>query len=196
MGEKGKFIVMEGIDGSGKSTHRKLLGEYLEENGYPTLVTSEPSHGRMGKLLREYLQEDDTPPMVDTLLFAADRVEHLEKEIKPALAEGKMVITERYNFSSMAYQAAQGMDMLWLTQVNSFVLMPDLVILLDLPPESAIPRTSTNEKFEQLDFLKKVYDNYQKLAWVYDFHRVNAERDVEAVQADIRAEVKKHLNMP
>src|SRR3989344_5612667 len=123
---KGKLIVLEGIDGCGKTTHAKLLTQWLTANGHSVLHTKEPSRGPIRLLLRDYL----------------------EKETQPAVEEGKIVVCERYYFSTIAYQMAQGLDKKWLTELNAFATKPDLVILLDLNPEVSVKRTSTNEKFE------------------------------------------------
>ncbi|MFH1424988.1 MAG: dTMP kinase [archaeon] len=181
----GKLIVFEGIDGCGKSTHAELLTEFLKEHGKEVLHTAEPSHGQIGKLLREYLRQD-APPLVDTMLFIADRAEHVEQEIKPALEQGKTVICERYTYSTIAYQAAQGLDMEWLKSLNSFAPKPDIVILLDVPPEVGAGRTTTEEKFENTEFLTKVRGNYLKLAEESGFKIIDASREVDLVQDEIR----------
>ncbi len=182
---KGKFIVLEGIDGCGKTTHAKLLAQWLTEKGHSVLHTKEPSRGPIGLLLRDYLKKDSLP-LIDALLFTADRAEHLEKEVKPALEEGKIVVCERYVYSTIAYQVAQGLDKTWLTELNAFAIKPDLTILLDLASEVSVKRTSTKEKFETLEFLTKVRKNYLALANEEKFSVIDAGRAKNAVQEDIR----------
>lgn len=189
---KGKFIVLEGIDGCGKTTHAKLLTKWLAEKGHNVLHTKEPSRGQIGLLLREYLKKDSLP-LIDALLFTADRAEHVEKEIEPALKEGKIVVCERYFYSTIAYQMAQGLDKKWLQELNAFAPKPDLVILLDLPPDVSVKRTSTNEKFEKLEFLKKVSSNYKALAKEFGFVIVDAAKGKSEVRDAIRSIVQKIL---
>ncbi len=187
--KKGKLIIIEGIDGSGKTTHAKLLSQWLTANGHNVLHTKEPSRGPIGLLLREYLKKE-TEPLIDALLFTADRAEHVEKEISPALAEGKIVVCERYYFSTIAYQMAQGLDKKWLSDLNSFAPKPDLIILLDLSPEVSVKRTSTNEKFEKLEFLKKVNNNYKTLAKEFGFVTIDASKGKSEVREEIRSIVQ------
>src|SRR5512137_26082 len=102
---KGLFLVIEGLDGSGKTTQTHLLAQKLSKN-YPVNLTAEPSRGKIGTFIRQCcLYEDKRLPIeAEALLFAADRIEHLQKEIKPAIDEGKIVICDRYIYSSLAYQ--------------------------------------------------------------------------------------------
>ena len=192
MSKKGKFIVLEGIDGCGKTTHAKLLAQWLTANGHSVLHTKEPSHGRIGLLLREYLKKDNLP-LIDALLFTADRVEHVEKEINPALSDGKVVVCERYFYSTMAYQMAQGLAKKWLHDLNSFAAKPDLIILLDLSPDVSVKRTTTNEKFEKLEFLKKVSANYKILAKDFNFAIVDASGGKNSTRDKIRSLVQEIL---
>jgi len=190
MAKKGKLVILEGIDGCGKTTHAKLLSKWLSESGKDVLHTKEPSRGPIGLLLRDYLKKE-TVPLIDALLFTADRAEHVEKEITPALEEGKIVVCERYYFSTIAYQMAQGLDKKWLTELNAFATKPDLVILLDLNPEISVKRTSTNEKFEKLEFLKKVNSNYKVLAREFGFVTIDASKGKSEVKEEIRSIVQK-----
>lgn len=186
---KGKFIVLEGVDGCGKTTHAKLLAQWLKANGHNVLHTKEPSRGQIGVLLRQYLKKENDP-LIDALLFTADRAEHLEKEIRPALEKGEIVVCERYFYSTIAYQVAQGLDKKWLKDLNAFALKPDLTILLDLDPEISVKRTSTNEKFEKLEFLKKVRENYFVLAKEANFALVDASKGKKTVQENIQTIVQ------
>ena len=110
MGKKGIFIVIEGLDGSGKTTQASFLAKKLEKT-HKVLLTAEPSIGKIGTFIREgCLYEDKRlPTEAEALLFAADRIEHMHSEIKPALDEGKLVICDRYIYSSLAYQGSAGL---------------------------------------------------------------------------------------
>ncbi len=190
----GVLIALEGIDGCGKSTHAEKLAKWLKEKGEDVLHTKEPSKGPIGVLLRQYLKMD-APPRVDALLFTADRSEHIQNEISPALNEGKIVLCERYIYSTIAYQAAQGLDWDWLVDLNSFAPKPDLTILLDLRPDIAVKRTTTEEKFEELEVLKKVNKNYKKLAKKNNFKIVDASKGKTVVQKEVRRAVSEHLTL-
>jgi dTMP kinase len=136
----GLFIALEGGDGAGKSTQARLLGTWLESRGRSVLLTREPGGTEFGQHLRDLvLHGDHVAPRAEALLFAADRAHHVETLIRPALARGRVVITDRYLDSSVAYQGA-GRDLgieeirnlsLWATGG----LLPDLTVLVDLPPE-------------------------------------------------------------
>ncbi len=127
------FIVIEGIDGCGKGTQAKLLLKHLSDLGTDVLLTAEPTRGPLGKMIREHLSNPFLDDEALALLFAADRIEHLEKEVRPALRSGKIVISDRYVYSSVAYQG-QKVDMEWVGEINKYADRPDLVILLDISP--------------------------------------------------------------
>jgi len=143
------FIVMEGIDGCGKTTQAKLLYEWLIKEGHDVLLTAEPTSSIIGKCLKTILSSGvQIDPHALALLFTSDRYEHIKKEIEPALRDKKIVISERYYHSTIAYQAAQGVDREWLIDINSFAIekKPDIAFLLDIPPESAIPKIQEKDK--------------------------------------------------
>lgn len=182
------FIAFEGIDGCGKSTHAGLLAEWLRQRGRDVVLTAEPTDGRIGQLIREILKGNvEVDPRTLALLFTADRVEHV-KEIRGALEAGKDVITDRYYYSTVAYQAAQGVDRKWLLDMNVFTLKPDLVIFLDVDPATGEGRARSGEVFEKRDFLEKVRMEYRKFR---TFHVVDSSKPKEAVQDEIREIVGK-----
>jgi dTMP kinase len=184
------FIVFEGIDGCGKSTHARLLAKWLTESGRQVVKTAEPTKGRIGSLIREVLSgKEKAHPRTLALLFTADRAEHVE-EIRAALAAGKIVVCERYVYSTVAYQSAQGLDRGWLMRLNDFAVKPDMVLFLDVNPGTGAGRTKTGEIFEKEEFLKKVRDEYLRFD---DMTRIDSSRDVDKVQSDIRAIVSKRL---
>ncbi|MFH1722894.1 MAG: dTMP kinase [Candidatus Altiarchaeota archaeon] len=131
------FIVLEGLDGCGKSTQAKLLADWLIERGGEVLLTAEPTRSRVGLFIREILASDiELDPKTLSLLFVADRIQHLKDEIEPALLAEKYVVSERYYYSTIAYQNAQEVSWDWLTGLNDF-RAPDVSILLDVPPKKA-----------------------------------------------------------
>ncbi len=185
------FIVFEGIDGCGKTTHAKDLASWLEEKDVDTILTAEPTKSRIGRFIREVLAgKEVVDPTTLALLFTADRMEHLEKKIKPAIAEDKHVICERYYYSTIAYQNAQGVDWNWLFEINKHAVKPDIIILLDVNAEQGADRTTTGEIFEKQEFLKKVRDNYMKFP---EMHKIKTNRPKKEVQEDIRKIISKKL---
>ncbi len=172
----GFFLVIDGIDGSGKSTLVQLISHYFAENNIPVCFTTEPTQNELGKILRKYLADHKSPAALDALVFAADRIEHCKSEILPALDAGKLVISDRYRDSSYVYQTiqgqSQGITLDWMQKINKFSESPDLTIILDLDPEIALQRkTSQNqrnntemEKFEEITFQKQIRGLFLSLA--------------------------------
>ena len=126
------FIVIEGIDGSGKGTQTTFLKERLKEMGKDVFTTYEPTRSGIGRMIREHMSDPFLDDKTLALLFAADRIEHNEKKIIPALEADKVVISDRYVYSSIAYQG-QTIDPDWVGRVNDHAMRPDLVVILDLP---------------------------------------------------------------
>ncbi|HCJ01918.1 MAG TPA: dTMP kinase [Clostridiales bacterium] len=168
---RGKFIVFEGIDGSGKSTHAVLLKERLEKEGYSVFLTMEPSEGEAGKLLRRCLTgKSDLPEQAIAGLFMTDRIDHI---LNPAsgllshLEKGEVVLCDRYYFSSFAYNGMYA-PMDWVIEINRIAretLKPDLTLFLDIQPESFLSRTESRaqtERYEKVEVLKRVRENYRK----------------------------------
>ncbi|MFC1836361.1 dTMP kinase [Thermodesulfobacteriota bacterium] len=163
-GNEGRFIVFEGIDGSGKSTQAELLRSALEGSGLSVILTAEPSTGPVGRLIRT--MRTRSSPREEARLFARDRREHLERVIKPALAAGRTVICDRYIHSSIAYQGARGIDLDDIMCLNSdFLVRPDLVVLLEVGVDEALSRImagrgsglSLFEKRESLVAVREIY---------------------------------------
>lgn len=165
---KGKFIVFEGLDGSGQSTQANLLAEFLENKGFSVLTTKEPTlDSAAGKLIREALDgKKKIPPRKLQELYAEDRRKHLNKVIIPNLKKDKVVISDRYCFSSFAYGRLEA-PLDYLLKINDKFLMPDLVFFMDTQPETAVLRIEKKGKkktfFEKKEKLKKVYQNYKKI---------------------------------
>ncbi len=172
--KRGRFIVLEGIDGSGTTTQLERMVSWVEALGFPAVATQEPSRGPIGRLLREALlgklaMADGTRMEGRTmaLLFAADRRDHLQREVEPNLAAGTTVISDRYLMSSLAYQAEEA-DRDWVAQLARGIPRPDLTILLDLPVEAAARRRAAAgrpvERYDADSYLAKVAGNYRMLA--------------------------------
>ena len=167
----GFLLVLEGIDGTGKTTLAAELAEAVARRGWSALTTSEPTRGPYGRRLRELATQgrEGVTPEEETELFIEDRREHVTQEILPALAAGKMVILDRYYFSTMAYQGARGMDPNEIERRHrDFAPEPDLLVLLDLPTPEALHRIkskrgSVPDHFEGEEYLKQVRANFLKI---------------------------------
>ncbi len=170
---KGAFITIEGIDGSGKDTLAQRIAEYLEKEGIDVIITREPGDA-LGGNVRKILMKEKPLPLSEMFLFMADRHEHVEKVIRPALEDGKWIISVRYIDSSVAYQGARGVDRELIERLNNEAvgnIYPDLTILLDLPVEEAMRRIEDRgdvvEHFEKEEFLRKVRGIYLEDASVH-----------------------------
>jgi dTMP kinase len=180
----GVFIVVEGIDGSGSTTHTKLLGNALRQRGLKVVETCEPSAGPIGALIRQVLQRrlfvaDASGPRefawsTMALLFAADRMDHLDSTVVPALRDGAVVLSDRYDLSSLAYQsvtAPNGEKVVpWIRELNAAALRPDLTVVIDVPVEVAEQRRrargGVEEMFESRDLQSRlcaVYGEAERL---------------------------------
>ena len=161
------LIDLEGIDGCGKSTQSKFLMKKFEENNEKTIILKEPTSGKYGKKLWEMLsgkREATTEQILD--LFVMDRKEHVDDNINPALKEGKIVLMDRYYYSTMAYQAAAGIDVNRIRKDNEFAPKPDIVLIFDLPADLAMKRVkghSVADVFEKEEHLEKVREAYLNL---------------------------------
>jgi len=184
------FIVLDGIDGSGTSTHSKLLAGFLSTKGLKIYLTQEPSNSDIGKLLRVYLRNTKIPASTDALLFAADRVLHFENQIKKKMEEGYIVISDRYIESSIAYQSSQSEEITidWVKNLNLFAGKPDLTIILDIDPKISLVRKDHKilDKFEDTSLLDKVRQVYLARAKKEGYFLVNTDDIIEIVQAKIQ----------
>jgi dTMP kinase len=196
MAKRGVFIVFEGIDGSGKSTHIKALTKELRSQGHSVLTTSEPSKDRIGNFIRRYAERNDhrLTPETEALLFAADRFEHVMTVIEPALKRGRTVISDRYIHSSIAYQGAGGLDLGWIREMNRFAPRPDLGILLDILPEFSLQRVDRRKTvFEVSDYLRKVRAIYLQMVEEGELVRIDADKPRKAVQMEVFSLVQELL---
>lgn len=178
---------MEGVDGAGSSTQTRMLVDLLRSKGFDSVATKEPNpEGFIEPIIRKSLSKPDGVAAVDALLFAADRADHVERFIKPAIAARRVVVSDRYLESSVAYQSAQGLDRRWILSINRNAIKPDLTIILDVDPEISLKRKgSPPERFENLPFLRKVRENFLERAKLKRYEVVDASRTVDEVHVEI-----------
>ena len=183
------YIVLEGIDGAGKSTQIKLLKEWLESNGLKVETVVEPTDMEVGKLIRELLTRSDATS--DTmqkslgLLFAADRLILMDK-IKQLENDNVVVISDRSFYSSLSYQEPQD----WINEINKYAKIPDLVLLLDLDVKKSVERCDGTDEFENEEFLTGVKQNYLDLAKSNEnFKIIDANNGPNKVSSDIKKAV-------
>jgi dTMP kinase len=203
------FITLEGPEGSGKTTQLPLLVDWLREQGYDVEVTREPGGTEIGDQIRDVLHDPCHTAMdatAEILLYSADRAQHVAQCIRPALAAGKVVVSDRYYDSTLAYQGyGRGLDLEMLRAITAFAtggLKPDLTLYLDIAPEEGLQRRQANEEewnrldAEALDFHQRVRDGYMALIaqeperWAV----IDAARSVKEVQEEIRVQVEVRLN--
>lgn len=201
--KKGLFIVVDGIDGSGKSEIVKMLHNYLfsKHKKYRILTTREPTNGRYGSRIRKMLREEKDPKASSRELlglFIKDRAEHLKNTIEPFLrASGRhelnILLCDRYYYSTIAFQSAQGLDMKELISKNRGFRKPDIAFILDVEPQTALERISyrQKEKFEQLEFMGKIRANFLKLPKLLkdNIKIINSNRSLNDVFESVKKEV-------
>ena len=189
--------MLDGIDGSGTTTHCNLLKGFLETKGFKVYLTQEPSNSEIGLLVRKYLKDDKIPPITDALLFAADRNLHYNVEIKEKLKQGYIVISDRYIESSIIYQSVQSelISIEWVKNINKFVGLPDITIILDIDPKISLARKTQQEleKFEDTPFLDKVRALYLKRAKKENYYIIDSNDIIEFVQEKIQQIVLQKL---
>lgn len=205
---EGFFITFEGIEGSGKTTQINLLADYLQEMGYDVLVSREPGGTPLGEKIRQLLldpQYDSMDYRTEILLYTADRAQHVKEKIKPALEEGKIVISDRFADSNLAYQAAgRGLDYEMVYQINDWVIdstWPDLTFILDIDIKEGLKRAravSLDKAGDRLerevdDFHQRVREAYLEMAEAERFALVDAGGTEEEVQKDIQKIISRRL---
>jgi dTMP kinase len=196
---RGRFVVLEGGDGSGKSTQAARLASWLRDEGLTVCETFEPGAGAIGAVIRELLLHHAEPitPATEALLMAADRAQHVASEIEPALARGEWVVCDRYVPSSLVYQGvvrALGVELVErLSDVATQGLMPDLVIVLDVDDDVAAAREGGEPdrlEREGAVFHAAVRRAYRELASARGWVVVDANPGVDDVAARVRATVE------
>ena len=195
MSKKGLLIAFEGIDGTGKSTQIALLAEYLAVLGHGVVTTREPTDGVYGQKIRSmFASRHELTSEEELELFMDDRREHVRELISPALAAGKIVLTDRYYFSTVAYQGAAGQDPARIMAENeAFAPVPDLVLLLTLSTEESTRRIRSGRgevlnDFEQEEELARVAMVFDGLNMDY-IKRIDASGSPERVHAEIVSRV-------
>ena len=195
----GFFLTLEGPEGAGKTTQAKLLFEWLQSRKLPVLLTREPGAGKIGAQIRRVILDPENQELTartEAMLYAADRAQHVESLLLPALLAGKTVICDRYVDSNLAYQGyGRGLDLAFLRQINQMAtggLKPDLTILLDLPYELGLKRAaarSAADRLEQekIDFHQRLCQGYRQLAAAEPerIKTVRADQSIEKIHAEI-----------
>jgi len=188
----GLFVVLEGIDGSGKTTISKMLVDRLNGLGFKAEYTFEPTDSEIVEVVRgKYSEYRDA--YVDALTFALDRLLHLKRKVIPLLKAGFIVVSDRYMYSSVAYQAASGAPIDWVLLVNKYALKPDVTIYLDVDPETGLRRkqfkTTRFPEFEVIEFARRVREVYLELVKRGLMISINSTRPIEEVYRDVEAVV-------
>lgn len=195
---EGLFIVFEGLDGAGKTTQIQRLATALQQEGYTVICLKEPTDGPWGQKIRQSVLQHgrQVDPADELTWFLEDRRQDVEQNIRPALAQGQIVILDRYYFSTMAYQGALGHDPDEIRQRNeAFAPPPHLLFLLEIDPSQGLRRVQQArqfDEFERLDYLQQVGAIFAAMDFPY-LRRIPASDDIETVQAHIWQEVRKTL---
>jgi len=191
------FVTFEGIEGCGKTTQAELLYNYIQDKGLPSILTREPGGSDISERIREILLDHSSQDMVsltELFLYLASRAQHTEKVIKPALAQGKIVLSDRYADASIAYQGdARGVSTTLIKQLNKTAtggLLPNLTFLLDLEADIALKRLKKRDRFEveSIEFHKRVRAGYLKLSRENRDRIVllNGERPLQQIHNEIK----------
>lgn len=212
----GKLITFEGIEGSGKSTQIKRVAQYLSEKNVSFVATQEPSGTGIGRKIGHILfhrEHMDICRETELLLFGAARAQHVREVIRPALEQGKLVLCDRFSDATFAYQGAgRGLDMECVKRINDFSSMlvgPDMTLLFDMPVEIGLRRAternnklsepSATDRFERenLDFHTRIREGYLDILKNDPgrFRLIDANRDVEIIQAEVRRHIVDFINL-
>jgi len=198
------FTSFEGIDKSGKSTQISLLVDYLKEKKYEVVQTCEPGGTRLGKEIERMLLESSVKQISGTaelFLYLADRIEHVNKVIKPALEKDKIVISDRFADASLAYQGyGRGLNIHWIDELNKKAtqgISPELTFLLDIEPELANKRSKEKDRIEneEIAFHQRVRQGYLEIARLYPnrVKIINSQDSIEDTHLAIRKILSKYL---
>jgi len=197
--ERGLFIVLEGPDGSGKSTVAEFMAEYLKDKGHEIEFSREPGGTNIGEKIREIIldvKNEEMSSEAEALLYAASRAQHVTEKIKPTIDSGKDLICERFYYSSLVYQGIGrklGVDV--VKSFNEFAIQgvyPDLVIFLDVDPEKALKRKKDTENLDRLEnekisFHKEVFNGYKEIIRILpEIKVVDADRRKDEIYEDVK----------
>ncbi len=192
--KKGLLIVFEGTDGTGKSTQLQLLYKVLHDKGYPVVATREPTDGKYGREIRQlYVNRKKFSHEEELELFLADRREHVDELLNPALRNGKIILCDRYFLSTAAYQGAIGFDPETILNRNSFAPDPDLALLFQTPVDIGVTRIvsdrgDTLNDFEQIESLKKVAEIFSGIDRPY-IKKIDATDSIESVHQTVMGHI-------
>ena len=201
----GLFISFEGGEGSGKSSVINVVKEKLEADGYKVVITREPGGVNVSEQIRNVILAVDNQMSKETeaLLYAASRVEHLYAKVLPLLAEGYIVLSDRYLDSSLAYQGyARGIGIEKVLEINMFAkeYLPKVTYFFDVRPEVGLARIQGRDKIDRLDletfdFHQKVYEGYLQVCKMYPerVKSINGEREISTIIEDIYNDIKTYL---
>jgi len=196
---RGRLIVFEGVDGSGKSTQLRLLAERLRESHIAPIVTKEPTDGRWGRKIRAMARAGERiAPEEELRWFVEDRREHVAAVLRPGLAAGQIVLSDRYYLSTVAYQGARGLDpQALLAQAEAEFPLPDLALLFELDPDTGLARVqargdAAEPSFEEAGFLARVAAVFRALDRPY-LARIDASGPIETVARAVRETVRERL---
>jgi dTMP kinase len=198
--KRGVLIVFEGLDGSGKSTQLRRAAEALRSRGLEVVETREPTNGAWGRRIREMARSGElVPPETELAWFFEDRREHMREVVEPALAAGKIVLSDRSYLSTVAYQGARGLDPRQiLADSESEFVAPDLVLLFEISPEVGLSRVAARgdraePAFEERGFQERVGALFDRLD-VAGLVRIDAGRSVEEIAADVLSTIDHRLS--
>ncbi len=196
----GCFIVLDGVDASGTTTHSRRLVETLNSAGFTAYLTKEPTDSTLGNYIRTLLRGEHMPSwQTMALLFAADRMAHLENEVLPNLKKGVHVVSDRYDYSSLAYQSLtanhpEALD--WIRKLNRFAKRPDLALILDVPFDVAKARLAkrglNRDLYEEEALQKKLIDFYEHIEDCFTgdlIVHLSTDRAADEVAGDIAKQV-------
>lgn len=201
---KGIFISFEGIEGSGKTTQARLLYDYLYKSGFNPLLTEEPGGTEIGREIREILlapRHINMHPVTELLLYNASRCQHLHEIIVPAIESGRIVITDRFSDSTMAYQGwGRGLDRVTISRIDEIStggFRPDLTILIDVDVHTGLRRNRRANKvdrieLEEIEFHRRVREGYLELARLQPerIRIIDGSKGIEDVHREVKALVK------
>jgi dTMP kinase len=195
----GMLVTLEGLDGSGKTTVRGHLEAALD---VPATFTREPTDSWYGDAVYRSIEDEDADPLAELFLYTADHADHLSRVVRPALADGDLVVSDRYADSRYAYQGAtldgvvdDPLD--YVRRIHEpFTRVPDLTLYLDVPPEVGAERAGATNKFEKAEYLASVRENYERLLAddAERFVRIDATQPPETVASEAEAAVRKLLD--
>lgn len=202
--EKGRLIALEGPDGSGKTTQIELLEQYLIKLGYEVVRTREPGGTEVSEKIRDIILDNENANMsymCEALLYAASRAQLVSQVIKPALKQGKIVICDRFVYSSIVYQGiGRGLGIERISDINEAALEgleADLTFMITIPYEVGLKRKKMQGTLDRLEnsgdvFHKKVFDGYLDICKIYDkIEIINGNKDVNEIHSDIIKIIKK-----